>query len=679
MRRRIALATFGILALELALIRWTAGQIRVFAYFSNLVLIGAFLGMGLGVALGSRRRTLHHWTLPVLALVATPVAFAERLGLVHMKFPDTSVMLWGAESGGKTPLGAMLVLGVFLALYTGIVLVFLLAGSALGALFAATDPLRAYSADLAGSLCGVLAMTALTPLGAGPPVWLLLGALPFACLSRRPLSWLALGVVVALGAVSVQGAMFSPYNRIDLRRDQGVLEVDVNRDFHQYIRDLSDQNLRAQAAGTPAQADLLRMRRIYDAPFVISRARGRALVVGAGTGNDVAAALRNGYGSVVSVDIDSRIVDLGRRLHPEHPYQDARVVPVVNDARAFFEQYRGPDFDVVCYGLLDSHAMFSALSSLRLDNYVYTEEGLRAAWRHVAPGGHLSVSFSVFGGHWLADRLYWTIARATGMRPVMLYHGMHYGALYLVARAPAALDLTPLRDLARVGPTQPRDEVRTTSDDWPFLYIRPHVFPWAYVTLLASVLVMAVVAARAVFGARALGSEFDARLFLMGAAFLLIETRGVTTLSLLFGSTWIVNAAVFAGVLLMALLANLYVQRRGAPPLDVCFVALLAAVAVLWAVPYSVLEPLPLPVRGVLGALLNALPVAFAGVIVSALLARARNPAAALASNLLGSVLGGCLEYLSMGIGLRALAALALALYLGALLVQQRTASASAA
>jgi hypothetical protein len=56
----LALSTFSILALELALIRWMAGQIRSFAYFNNLVLIGGFLGMGLGVALGKRRPGLRH-------------------------------------------------------------------------------------------------------------------------------------------------------------------------------------------------------------------------------------------------------------------------------------------------------------------------------------------------------------------------------------------------------------------------------------------------------------------------------------------------------------------------------------------------------------------------------------------------------------------------------------------
>ena len=66
-RLQIAVGTFGILALELGLIRWFSGQIRIFAYLTNVVLISAFLGMGLGLLIGPRRPGLRHLTLPLLA------------------------------------------------------------------------------------------------------------------------------------------------------------------------------------------------------------------------------------------------------------------------------------------------------------------------------------------------------------------------------------------------------------------------------------------------------------------------------------------------------------------------------------------------------------------------------------------------------------------------------------
>ncbi len=49
---RLGLATFAILALELAIIRWMSHQVRIFAYLNNVLLMASFLGMGLGVAAG---------------------------------------------------------------------------------------------------------------------------------------------------------------------------------------------------------------------------------------------------------------------------------------------------------------------------------------------------------------------------------------------------------------------------------------------------------------------------------------------------------------------------------------------------------------------------------------------------------------------------------------------------
>jgi spermidine synthase len=663
---QIAVGTFGILALELALIRWMAGQIRIFAYLTNVVLISAFLGMGVGLVIGRRRPGLRNATLPLLALLCIPLAFADRIGLTRMTFPDPAIHLWGAEAGGVPFVAAASAYLCVLALVAGVVGVFTCAASPIGYLFARSGGLRSYSADLLGSLAGTLAAAAITAIHAGPPVWLLVGAAPFLWLSRSVPSVVALAAVVALGQASVRGAVYSPYNRIDVAQTESAVTLFVNRDFHQYMFDLS------HVEGNDLMS---RVRTMYDLPFVLGEPRGRALIVGAGTGNDARAALRNGFASVGAVEIDPKIVELGRRLHPERPYDDPRVFVVVDDGRAFFEQYRGQPFDVISYGLVDSHAMFSALSTLRLDNYLYTEEGLRAAWRHLMPDGVLAVNFSVAGGPWLRDRIYRTLALATGTQPVLVEHDLHRGALFVAAREPARLQWARAAPFpVAFAPPFTVRYARATSDDWPFLYLRPGIVPWGYLIVLSSILVGAAVLVTAVHGARALRQEFDWTLFLMGAGFLLIETRGVTSLSLLFGSTWVVNAAVFTGVLLMALLANVIVARFRPSSTLVPFVLLLLSVVLLWSVDIGALNRFPLVARGLMGGTLNALPVAFAGVVVSTLLARSANMAAALGANLLGAVVGGCVEYLSMYAGLRALALLALALYLGALALHLRSA-----
>ena len=663
----VGAATFGILVLELALIRWMSGQVRLLAYFNNLILIGCFLGMGAGVLLGPRRPWLAHLTLPLLALLSLPLAFSTELGIVQMTFPDPSVHLWGAERGGMQAYGVARALLVVLGLFAGVVAVFACAGSAVGGALARLRGLAGYSADLIGSLLGVLVMAAITAAGTPPAAWLAIAVAPFVWLAPRAAPLLSGVVVLALAFWSAGDAVYSPYNRIELSDQDGTLTLSVNRDFHQYMHDFRNV----------AAIERQQLKAMYDVPYTLDDSRERALVIGAGTGNDVRAALRNGYAQVYSVDIDPRIIAIGRAMHPEKPYSDPRAVPIVDDGRAFLERYDGPAFDVVSFGFVDSHAMFSALSTLRLDNYLYTEQALRSAWRHTKPDGYLTVNLSFIGGEWMLKRLNATLEKATGRTPMVVNHNLHRAVMLVVPGPDAKPNWGNVPFPLGTVPGD-RAEVRTTSDDWPFLYLRPATVPWGYLIVLGVVMLSAFALVAGIQGPRALRREFDWTLFLMGAAFLLLETRGVTSLSLLFGSTWIVNTVVFGGVLVMALAANVYVQRRPRGSMTIAFIALFAAVAVLWLVDVSTLNRLPLLARAVAGALLVGLPVGFAGVVVSRLLARSADLGNSLAANLLGAVLGGCLEYLSMYVGLRALALMALGLYLGAMLVEGRRARAIA-
>ena len=138
----------------------------------------------------------------------------------------------------------------------------------------------------------------------------------------------------------------------------------------------------------------------YNLPFAFRKAPRRVLVVGAGTGNNAAAALRYGAEQVDCVEIDPAIYALGKELHPEHPYDSSRVRVIVNDARAFFQQAGGP-YDLIWFGVLDAHALGSSYNNLRLDNYVYTRESLRAArrcWRATA------VVLTESPQSWVSDR-----------------------------------------------------------------------------------------------------------------------------------------------------------------------------------------------------------------------------------------------------------------------------------
>jgi hypothetical protein len=205
----LGLTTFSILVLELAAIRWIGSQIRVFAYFANLVLMAVFLGMGLGVALGRRYPHLFEWVFPALLVLAAVLALSKQVGLMDLGFPDPSISLWGADvrmvSFGQFCLATLVVVGLFWL----VALVFLLMAIPVGWWFGQLPPLRAYTYDLLGSLLGVLAFTAVAALHLPPAVWFGLGLLPLAWVSRRWWAILGIGVILLTGWAS-QGAYFSP-------------------------------------------------------------------------------------------------------------------------------------------------------------------------------------------------------------------------------------------------------------------------------------------------------------------------------------------------------------------------------------------------------------------------------------------------------------------------------------
>jgi hypothetical protein len=314
------------------------------------------------------------------------------------------------------------------------------------------------------------------------------------------------------------------------------------------------------------------------------------------------------------------------------------------------------------------------MSSLRLDNFVYTREGLAAAWSRVSEDGVLSVSLSVFAGDWIYQRLLGLMREATGLNPIVISHGYDDGATFLAGRH---LTLDAVRKQVPIAMQMPaRIAVAgVPTDDWPFLYLRTAGIPWTYIAVFILVGLTAVLAVRGVFGKSLFSrGRFDTQMFLLGAAFMLLETRAVTQLSLLFGSTWIVNTSVFSGVLVMVLAANAVAGRLPAYRRPLWYALLAISLVLLWALPVQPLFALPLWGRALAAGPLVAIPIFFAGVIFSSELRARADVVAALGCNLCGAMLGGLLENLSMIVGLKAVVLFALAIYLASLRAGMRTA-----
>jgi len=151
--------------------------------------------------------------------------------------------------------------------------------------------------------------------------------------------------------------------------------------------------------------------------------------------------------------------------------------------------------------------------------------------------------------------------------------------------------------------------------------------------------------------------------FFLGAGFMLIETKAVVSMALLFGSTWLVNSVVFFAVLVMILIANLWTLRLQPRKLWPYYAGLLIGLLLNVVVPLDYFLGLARVPQVVLACLLVFAPVFFAGVIFVASFKRTASPDRAFGFNIAGAMLGGLAEYSSMLLGFRYLILVAILFY----------------
>jgi hypothetical protein len=670
---------------ELVFIRWVSSELRVLAFYKNLALLAAYLGLGLGFVWHRRRPAVvwfEKYYFPLLAAMVVVFLLVGRTSLgeaVLLNPVNAQEYLWAGTLLVNSP-WISLFLGIFLyvflfGLFIVLVALFILLGHLTASRFVPFRPLTGYTINVAGSLAGILLYTAISYLGWPPAAWFLLsGAAALYFVPRNPRARFLLQSALAaltvlmllLWPTGFSRTVWSPYYRIDIQpniapSDANLLlgyDLSVNQAWHQRLTDLDPAFVSQHHAAAPDFFNSMRAE--YDTPFQAARSLQNVLVVGAGTGNDVAGALRAGAAHVTAVEIDPVILQLGRELHPEQPYADSsKVTLVVDDARAFFRRDTGK-YDLIVFGLLDSHTLFASASSVRLDNFVYTQEGLSEARDLLAADGLMSLSFGAPpGNQWVDSRLYRNLTDVFG-HPPQVYEYPTTDILFLIHRAP---DTAPLVQNALV-PARPEYHydatLAPTTDDWPYLYLKDPGLPTTYLIMILGILAMSLLFTRHAMPDFRKGSAY---FLFMGAAFFLLETKSITEMALLFGSTWMVNAAVIAAILIMILLANALVEWKKIEDVR-WFYALLALTLLFnFFVPISRFLGLATEIRIPSAAIFQALPLFFAGVIFAVQFRRTESIDVALGSNMVGAVLGGLCEYASLAFGIRILYVFAFGFY----------------
>jgi hypothetical protein len=659
-RWQLFLTSFVILFFELICIRWLPAYVRFLGYFMNFILLASFLGIGLGILI-SRRKNLR---LPNFFVWLFLLIAVTRLSQFELLLPSTQVLYYVAGESIAPPENS-LVLPIIFFLVT---VAFMILARPLGKLLRALPPLEAYTWDIVGSLAGIAAFFITSYFSLPPYIWfLLLVVLVLISIPRRqwlPLSPFFIGVLAMVYGIGL-GSYWSPYYRIQYYPDDsGGYTINVNNVSHQAATHYLNK-----------ESFYFRIYDLFgDKPFK------KVLVLGAGSGSDVAIALNNGAEQIDAVEIDPIIHRLGLTLNPDQPYDDPRVTVYVNDGRSFLRNST-QKYDLIIFALPDSLTLTSSYSSLRLESFLLTTDAFESA-RDLLHDDGLIVLYNYYRQDFLVQKLAGMVEEAFNTPPFVTTYGV-VGRAAVIMGGPRLLELDPALNtpytegitdnfssdrgiqLPIVGAgfmTSDADQALAT-DDWPFVYMPAPAIPTLYLGALSVIALLAFVMI-AVSAPREIIRSFNWHFFFLGVAFMLLETRSLVTFGLLFGNTWMVNSLVFFAILSSVLLAILFNARFKLDHIWLLYILLFLFILLNYILPLKTLLGISSPaLRYGLASLLAFAPIFCANVVFSHSFRDTLSADIAFASNLLGAMVGGMFEYVALAFGYQALLLLVLIFY----------------
>lgn len=671
--------SFVMLFLEIFLIRWISTEVRIFAYVSNLVLLACFLGIGLGCYFSKKDANI---LITIGALVFISLMVHSRLfqGITAMLSGFSDSVIWYQAIKDKNFMPALSGTILTTIMFLMISAVFVAPGQILGRLLDEhRNIIVGYSINVAASLIGLWTFNVLSFLYTPPWLWFAFSLLILLLFVRRTKINMFLVISASVFILLVTGAfnfssqvMWSPYQKLTIYSNvnSGIVNgnvINVNNVGYMTVLDLSDGFIKRY----PNLYDAgMRKYCQYELPYRFAASKDAVLIVGSGAGNDVAGAIRSKAEEIDAVEIDPGIYQLGLGLHPEHPYEKKNVNIAIDDARAFFKKTK-KKYDIISFGLLDSHTLSSNYNNVRLDHYVYTEESFRDVKKILKDDGIVSVIFAA-NRIWIGERIYGLLKKVFGDAPyvinvdnfrnrygwggVMFISGNNLNKLKQTVETNQAL-----KDFIAKNSVTYKGKTRLTTDDWPYLYMQSPGIPRMYLLIIVSIFVILFIIKMSLISAE--NNRTDMHFFFLGSAFLLLEFQNVSKAALLFGSTWIVNTYIISSILLLVLLANLFIYHFKVVSTRLFYILLLASLAALYIIPIEIFNIYGYWTKSILAALLLNLPIFFAGVIFINSFKNAPAKNIALGSNLMGAAVGGLLEMMSFITGIRALLLAVFVLY----------------
>ena len=628
-----------------------------------------------------------------------------------------------AGDPSKTVVPIELIAGFFFVM---IALPFVGLGQKLGqALDAIPNRLAGYSVDIVGSLTGIIMFGIASYLQTPPLVWITIST---ACIlwltrdswqkQRRVFTFATAGALIftAFLAGLPKGSditYWSPYYKISYNPQTRFIET--NNIGHQQMVSVGEEGS------------------AYCLPHLLQRDSGGkpfedVLIIGAGSGNDVQGARFFEAKHIDGVEIDPVIRRLGKQNHPKQPYDDPRVTIYNDDGRSFLKRTE-KKYDLVVYALVDSLVLHSGYTSLRLESYLFTQEAMDDIKARLKPGGMFAM-YNYFRQGWVVGRLQQMTKNTFGTEPIIISfpyketikltdsqsklitfvlagntkrieESFAKNGDYWLNRAPqinkdmtaSAFGAAPPQGIegqwnritpAHLDTSWPAAEGPTPlnylpRDNWPFLYLREAVIPdlnlrgMALLAFLSIVMLLVIAPGRQnLANIQIAGYKFNGRMFFLGAGFMLLETKSVVHMALLFGSTWYVNSIVFAAVLVMILLANLFVHLFKPQNTTPFYILLVLSLIIGIMVPMNTFLALPGALKIIASCVVTFAPIFFAGLVFATSFRDSRNPGLDFGCNIAGVMLGGLCENLSLMLGFSNLLGVAILFYVLSAVLQPR-------
>ncbi|MEM9399734.1 MAG: fused MFS/spermidine synthase [Verrucomicrobiota bacterium] len=687
--------SFFILFLEMFFIRWLATEVRIFAYLQNIVLIACFLGISIGCLSSDKEISIIRFILPILILCgAICLPYIENafinLSLILSLLDDFVIWYLHVEED-QIVFYLKILIGLVLSFFILLMLVdnFIIPGRLLGRFFReSNNTIKSYSWNIAGSLAGILFFAILGYASINAWLWSLVifafSWLVFQSIEDYRCLWLLILIPIFILTKEMRSGVletyWSPYQKLELKETSespNAKEIIVNNVGYQMILDFTRQNL---SNNTDLFSTKYRNLSQYDLPARFHGEPHNVLIMGAGSGNDAAGALRNGANNVVAVDIDPVIVELGKRYHPERPYDSEKVEIIVNDARSYLTTTE-EKFDLVILGLLDAHTSAS-ITNVRLDHYLYTVESFMQIKKVLKEDGLLVLSFAM-ANDFIVERMIKALHKVFGESPYVF--GLHApreygwgGVMYIAGnKQRIKIALEQNEDLARYIKEASVPDIKNivsdanrdlATDDWPYIYLRKKHIPTLFY-IFAAIICVIYFLRMPWDGIKSMwrGGKDLLHFSSLGAGFLLLEVTSISKSSLVLGNTWITSAVIISGVMIMILVANLIVAKFPKINIYWCFGGLLLYVLGLYLFDYSILLQFDLWKRAVAIGVVLTLPLLFSGIIFIHSFARSKNKDVALGINLLGAIVGALLQSISFVTGIQFIMLLVLGFYLTAL------------